>query len=99
MIGILKYLRLEQLASLQEQLTMSAKDFDEAQTKAHDRGYQQAIDEYKELVLSEFCEGCDQEACNGAMIGSTQECYTVCRLRDTLNDIQERLKEKEQKND
>ena len=52
-----------------------------------------AIDEYKEEVLSRFCECCDQYACNGAMIGSRQECTTICMLRDVCTDIANELKE------
>ena len=51
------------------------------------------IDEYKEEVLSRFCEYCDQYACNGAMIGSRQECTTICMLRDVCTDIANELKE------
>ena len=51
------------------------------------------IDEYKEEVLSRFCECCDQYACNGAMIGSRQECTTICMLRDVCTDIANELKE------
>ena len=49
--------------------------------------------EYKEEVLSRFCECCDQYACNGAMIGSRQECTTICMLRDVCTDIANELKE------
>lgn len=51
------------------------------------------IDEYKKEVLSRFCEYCDQYACNGAMIGSRQECTTICMLRDVYTDIANELKE------
>lgn len=51
-----------------------------------------AFDEYKELVLSQFCLYCNQEACEGGMIGTIQECQTISMLRDVLNDIQEELK-------
>ena len=51
------------------------------------------IDEYKEEVLSRFCEYCDQYACNGAMIGSRQECTTICMLRDVCTDIANELEE------
>ena len=51
------------------------------------------IDEYKEEVLSRFCECCDQYACNGAMIGSRQECTTICMLRNVCTDIANELKE------
>ena len=53
----------------------------------------EAIDEYKEEVLLRFCEYCDQYACNGAMIGSRQECTTICMLRDVCTDIANELKE------
>ena len=55
----------------------------------------EAIDEYKEEVLSRFCECCDQYACNGAMIGSRQECTTICMLRDVCTDIANELKEQD----
>lgn len=55
-----------------------------------------AIDEYKEEVLSRFCECCDQYACNGAMIGSRQECTTICMLRDVCTDIAKELKERKE---
>lgn len=51
------------------------------------------IDEYKKEVLSRFCEYCDQYACNGSMIGSRQECTTICMLRDVCTDIANELKE------
>ena len=53
----------------------------------------EVIDEYKEEVLSRFCECCGQYACNGAMIGSRQECTTICMLRDVCTDIANELKE------
>ena len=53
------------------------------------------IDKYKEEVLSRFCECCDQYACNGAMIGSRQECTTICMLRDVCTDIVNELKEQD----
>ena len=56
-------------------------------------GRADVIDEYKEEVLSRFCEYCDQYACNGAMIGSRQECTTICMLRDICTDIANELKE------
>ena len=59
----------------------------------YQQGRTDAIDEYKEEVLSRFCECCDQYACNGAMIGSRQECTTICMLRDVCADIANELKE------
>ena len=59
----------------------------------YQQGRADAIDEYKEEVLSRFCECCDQYACNGAMIGSRQECITICMLRDVCTDIANELKE------
>ena len=59
----------------------------------YQQGRADAIDEYKEEVLSRFCEYCDQYACNGAMIGSRQECTTICMLRDVCTDIANELKE------
>ena len=66
----------------------------EDKIKEHDKQIRaDAIDEYKEEVLSRFCEYCDQYACNGAMIGSRQECTTICMLRDVCTDIANELKE------
>ena len=59
----------------------------------YQQGRADAIDEYKEEVLSRFCECCDQYACDGAMIGSMQECTTICMLRDVCTDIANELKE------
>lgn len=59
----------------------------------YQQGRADAIDEYKKEVLSRFCEYCDQYACNGAMIGSRQECTTICMLRDVCTDIVNELKE------
>ena len=68
----------------------------EDKIKEHDKQIRaDAIDEYKEEVLSRFCEYCDQYACNGAMIGSRQECTTICMLRDVCTDIANELKEQE----
>ena len=66
----------------------------EDKIKEHDNQIRaDVIDEYKEEVLSRFCEYCDQYACNGAMIGSRQECTTICMLRDVCTDIANELKE------
>lgn len=42
----------------------------------------------KELLHS-FCSYCNQEACDGGMVGSIQECTTIIMLRDVLNEIKE----------
>ena len=66
----------------------------EDKIKEHDKQIRaDVIDEYKEEVLSRFCECCDQYACNGSMIGSRQECTTICMLRDVCTDIANELKE------
>ena len=68
----------------------------EDKIKEHDKQIRaDVIDEYKEEVLSRFCEYCDQYACNGAMIGSRQECTTICMLRDVCTDIANELKEQQ----
>ena len=69
------------------------KDCIEMLLDLHQQGRADVIDEYKEEVLSRFCEYCDQYACNGAMIGSRQECTTICMLRDVCTDIANELKE------
>jgi hypothetical protein len=68
-------------------------EYEEKQKQIYKQIRADAIDEYKEEVLSRFCECCDQYACNGAMIGSRQECTTICMLRDVCTDIANELKE------
>ena len=68
-------------------------EYEEEQKQIYKQIRADAIDEYKEEVLSRFCEYCDQYACNGAMIGSRQECTTICMLRDVCTDIANELKE------
>ena len=68
-------------------------EYEEKQKQIYKQIRAEAIDEYKEEVLSRFCECCDQYACNGAMIGSRQECTTICMLRDVCTDIANELKE------
>ena len=69
-------------------------EYEEKQKQIYKQIRADVIDEYKEEVLSRFCECCDQYACNGAMIGSRQECTTICMLRDVCTDIAKELKEK-----
>lgn len=54
MIGILKYLSVWQLAECQDHIIMSTSDFSEAQTKAHDRGYQQGRADAIESIMSGY---------------------------------------------
>ena len=70
-------------------------EYEEKQKQIYKQIRAEVIDEYKEEVLSRFCEYCDQYACNGAMIGSRQECTTICMLRDVCTDIANELKEHE----
>ena len=70
-------------------------EYEEKQKQIYKQIRAEAIDEYKEEVLSRFCECCDQYACNGAMIGSRQECTTICMLRDVCTDIANELKEQD----
>lgn len=51
-----------------------------------------AIDEFKKRTLTNFCCYCNQQACDGGMVGSIQECETVRMLRDVLEDISDELK-------
>lgn len=60
---------------------------------SYDKGYEDAIFDYKEQVLLEFCTCCNQEACEGGCIGSIQECESIKTLRDVLDDVAIRLKE------
>lgn len=69
------------------------QDFDKWYAIRKEQIRADAIEEYKEEVLSRFCECCDQYACNGAMIGSKQECTTICMLRNVCTDVAEQLKE------
>ena len=72
---------------------LNMEEYEEKQKQIYKQIRSDAIDEYKEEVLSRFCEYCDQYACNGAMIGSRQECTTICMLRDVCTDIANELKE------
>ena len=74
---------------------LNMEEYEEKQKQIYKQIRADAIDEYKEEVLSRFCECCDQYACNGAMIGSRQECTTICMLRDVCTDIANELKEHE----
>ena len=71
---------------------LNMEEYEEKQKQIYKQIRADAIDEYKEEVLSRFCEYCDQYACNGAMIGSRQECTTICMLRDVCTDIANELK-------
>lgn len=52
------------------------------------------IEKFKTRTLTNFCYYCNQQACDGGMVGSLQECETIRVLRDVLEDISDELKEK-----
>ena len=54
----------------------------------------EAFDEYKDRLLTEFCSYCNQDACEGGMVGTIQECDSIRLLRDVSEDLAEQLKEK-----
>lgn len=89
---------LEELCNNESDSAENLYEFSESELSAHDAQTRadervKVLDEYKEEVLSRFCECCDQYACDGAMIGSIQECATICMLRDVCTDIANELKE------
>ena len=52
-----------------------------------------AIDEFANQLPYEYCNYCNQIACDGGRIGSIQECASVTMLVDVLKDLAEQLKE------
>lgn len=51
-----------------------------------------AIEEFKKNLINEFCCYCDQESCEGGMVGSVQECETIRMLRDVADGIAGQMK-------
>lgn len=60
--------------------------------KGSEEGKAEAIDKLKEFVPKTFCAFCSQEACEGGMLGSIQECQTISVLRDVFEDVEKELK-------
>lgn len=61
-----------------------------------EKGRADAIDEFAEALPNEFCNYCNQIACDGGRIGSIQECASVTMLVDVMKDLAEELKEQKE---
>lgn len=92
MIAILKYLRLEQLAGLQQQLTMSTKDFNEALTKAHDRGYQQGRKDAVDELLDHISESIIWDVLAEVMKRNIGASDGADKIIDYLREVAEQVK-------
>lgn len=76
---------------------MGEKDYSidvETAIKGHDKKVRaDAIEEFKDAILAQFCARCDQEPCEGGCVGSIQQCYAAAILVEVANDTAEELKE------
>ena len=45
-----------------------------------------------DLLPQAFCQYCNQEACEGGMVGSIQECETIRMLKDVIEEVVEEMK-------
>lgn len=57
------------------------------------QGRADAIDEFVKALLTEYCNYCNQIACDGGRIGSIQECASVSMLVEVMKDLADQLKE------
>lgn len=73
--------------------TECAKAIDEhdAKVKADERA--KVIDHIEKYMITSICSSCDQEACEGGMAESIQECETIRFLKDAIHDAITEMKE------
>ena len=45
------------------------------------------LDKVAEIFSKSFCAYCNQEACEGGMVGSVQECQTIRMMKDVLDEV------------
>lgn len=48
---------------------------------------------FADLLPQAFCQYCNQEACEGGMVGSVQECETIRMLKDVIDELEGELNE------
>lgn len=65
----------------------------EIRLQGYKEGRASKLDSYNQDVLKRFCSCCNQEACEGGMVGTIQECTTVGQLRDVLKDVKNKYEE------
>lgn len=50
------------------------------------------LDKVAEIFPKSFCTYCNQEACEGGMVGTIQECETIRMIKDVIDGIIEDMK-------
>lgn len=65
---------------------MFAKAFANVQTDS------ELLDKVAEIFPKSFCTYCNQEACDGGMVGTIQECETIRMIKDVIDGIIEDMK-------
>lgn len=50
------------------------------------------LDKVADRIPKEFCTYCNQEACDGGMVGTIQECQTIRMMKDVLDEVIAELK-------
>lgn len=50
------------------------------------------LDKVAEIFPKSFCTYCNQEACEGGMVGTIQECETIRMIKDVINGVIEDMK-------
>ena len=69
------------------------QEYELARLKQHDATIIKATcDTYGNLLLAKTCTSCNQEACNGGMVGSIQECQSIKMIRDVCEEVENVIK-------
>ena len=50
------------------------------------------LDKVAEIFPKSFCTYCNQDACEGGMVGTIQECETIRMIKDVIDGIIEDMK-------
>lgn len=45
------------------------------------------LDKVAEIFPKSFCTYCNQEVCEGGMVGTIQECETIRMIKDVINGV------------
>lgn len=56
----------------------------DAKVRADERA--KVIDHIEKYMITSICSSCDQEACEGGMVASIQECETIQFLKDAIHE-------------
>lgn len=60
---------------------------------AYQKGREDVLDHIEKYMLTNICASCNQEACEGGMVASIQECETIRFLKGAIHDAIVELKE------